>query len=92
MLGLKSEPSGSPLIPRPVDGQCGPGMLDIDEEHLPVGREGRAGEFGLVHAIVPEAVELASGRYADQVVVPAAILTDDQIAKRRVREVVGVVD
>ena len=27
----------TPLIPRTVDGQCGPGMLDIDEEHLPVG-------------------------------------------------------
>lgn len=54
-----------PLIPRAVDGQCGPGVLDIDEEHVPVGREGRAGEFGLVHAIVPEAVDLAGGRYAD---------------------------
>ena len=28
-------------------------MLDIDKEHLAVGREDRAGEFGLVHAIVP---------------------------------------
>ena len=43
----------------------GAGMLDIDEEHLAVGREGRAGEFGIVHAIVTEAVDLACGRYAD---------------------------
>ena len=54
-----------PLIPGAVDGQRGAGMLDIDEEHLAVGREGRAGEFGIVHAVVPEAVELAVGRYAD---------------------------
>ena len=54
-----------PLIPGAVDGQGGAGMLDIDEEHLAVGREGRAGEFGIVHAVVPEAVELAGGRYAD---------------------------
>ena len=54
-----------PLIPRAVDGQGGAGMLDIDEEHLAVGREGRAGEFGIVHAVVPEAVDLACGRYAD---------------------------
>ena len=54
-----------PLIPRAVDGQGGAGMLDIDEEHLAVGREGRAGEFGIVHAVMPEAVDLACGRYAD---------------------------
>ena len=53
------------LIPGAVDGQRGAGMLDIDEEHLAVGREGRAGEFGIVHAVVPEAVYLAVGRYAD---------------------------
>ncbi len=57
--------SGPPLIPGAVDGQGGAGMLDIDEEHLAVGREGRASEFGIVHAIVPKAVELAVGRYAD---------------------------
>ena len=54
-----------PLIPGAVDGQRGAGMLDIDEEHLAIGREGRAGEFGIVHAVVPEAVDLACGRYAD---------------------------
>ena len=63
--GLEELAVRVPLIPRAVDGQRGAGMLDIDEEHLAVGREGRAGEFGIVHAIVPEAVELACGRYAD---------------------------
>ena len=63
--GLAELTVRSPLIPGAVDGQRSAGMLDIDEEHLAVGREGRAGEFGIVHAVMPEAVDLACGRYAD---------------------------
>ena len=57
--GLEELTVRPPLLPGAVDGQRSTGVLDIDEEHLAVGREGRAGEFGIVHAVVPEAVDLA---------------------------------
>ena len=67
-------------------------MLDVDEEHLTVGREGRAGEFRVVHRVVGEGINLARRGDAEQIVAAAAVFADDQVAERRYGEVVGFVD
>ena len=69
------------LVPGTVDGEGIAGVLDIDEEHLAIGREGYSGELGAVHGVVREAVELALGRHADQFVAAATVLADDEIAE-----------
>ena len=72
---------GTVLVPGTVDGEGIAGVLDIDEEHLAIGREGYSGELGGVHGVVREAVELALGRHADQFVAAATVLADDEIAE-----------
>ena len=64
-LSVSGQRPLSNFVPWTGNCQRNSGALDIHKKCCAVGREGRAGEFGIVHAVVPEAVDLACGRYAN---------------------------
>src|SRR5215211_1669262 len=50
---------GITLLERSPDGEGYAGILEVDEEGLAVGREGRSGELGVVQAVPGERIDLA---------------------------------
>src|SRR5918999_5961645 len=68
-----------------------PGVLNVDEEGLPVGREARTSKLGDVQPVAGELVHLPVGRDAHYAVAATAILREPQVAPGRHNDVVRFV-